>query len=245
MHFTVGRAVDDDFATFKNVILDDRAFSVVRNMALGCVGFSVARRQQARELLLQCLDADPPWFVANAAFGLSVLRDKETDLTKLIRLLGHGDQEVRTSAGTALKEIFMVRPTPRELTPEYWAAVDGLISLMHDEQHPRARRAGVTALANLHHPAVLEHLCAALKDDDEQVQIYALIGLEALGDQRALDPLCDFLDGHPTESPQSYAKRALIAIAVQGGFAKTPAEVDALGTSGKAWRKWFRNARNR
>jgi len=243
MHRTVARAVDADFDIFREMA-QNKSTLTARNMAVTCLGFSVLNRVKARDALITLLDDDHVWIKANAALGLSILRHKETDLTHLIRLLGHGDTEVRTNAATALRELFLVRETPRELTPEHWAAIDGLVSLLNDPATPRGRRAAVWALTNLRHPDMLPHLIVALNDDDERVQVGALRGMEILGDQRALEPLLEYLDGSPTTAAQSYARRALVAIAVQGGFAKTPAELDALGTRSKLWRKWFRNKRN-
>ena len=244
MHQTVGRAVDDNFATFRTKALDTSSYTV-RNMAVTCLGFSLLRRAQARDLLLSLLIDDEPWIMANAAMGLSVLKDPDTDLTRLIRLCTHGDAELRTSAATALKELFLVRETPRELTPQYWAALDALVALLHDKVTTRGRRAAAWALGNMRHPATLEHLVAALKDKDEMVQVGGLRGIELLGDQRALDPVIEFLDGSPTTSAQSYARRALVAIAIQSGFTKTPSELEPLGTNARLWRDWFRSQRMR
>jgi len=244
MHQTVGRAVDDNFATFRAKALD-RSSLTVRNMAVTCLGFSLQRRAQARDLLLSLLEDDEPWIMANAALGLGVLKDPDTNLTRLIQMCTRGDAELRTSAASALKELFLVKETPRELTPQYWAAVDALVALLHDTANSRGRRAAVWGLGNLRHPATLDHLIGALKDKDEMVQIGALRGIELLGDQRALDALLDYLDGSPTTSAQSYARRALVAIALQGGFAKTPSELEPLETNPKLWRDWFRSRRMR
>jgi len=69
------------------------------------------------------------------------------------------------------------------------------------------------------------------------------MGIERLGDARALDPLFEYLDSAPSDEAASWAVNALKTIAVQNGFAKTPAELDSLGTSGRQWRKWFRAQR--
>lgn len=243
LHQNIARSVDQNFATFRAQALD-KELLIQRNPAIGCLAFAIEKRTKARDVLLQILkDEEDPTLLANAALGLGILRDKETDLTQLIRLVGHGDVEVRTSAASTLKELFRIKETPRELTPQHWAAVDRLVTLLHDERTTRGRRAAVWALANLRHPDVLDHLVSALEDKDELVQIGGLRGLETLGDQRGLEPILKYLEGNPTTNAQSYAKRALIKIAVQGGFAKTPSEVEDLGTNPKLWRKWFRNAR--
>jgi len=244
MRNTIGRTVDEDFGVFKKYALDKQS-ATLRNWAVACLGFAIEKRVEARKLLESML-AEPdtaPWLLANICKALSILKDKDTDLTRVVPLINHGDPEVRTCAATAVKEIWLVVTPPRELTPQYYAAIDRLAGLLHDDATTRGRRAAVWALANLHHPAVLEHLISALNDPDSEVQIGGLRGIEMLGDPRALEALFEYLDGSPQDGPASFAVRALQQIAVQNGFADTKTELESLGTSSKAWRKWFRAAR--
>ncbi|MHC5032301.1 MAG: HEAT repeat domain-containing protein [Planctomycetota bacterium] len=241
---TIAQTVDDNFATFKRVALDEES-SVQRNMAIQALGFANEYRDEARDMLVAMLGDDDPWILANAALALSRLKDPETDLSRLITLVGHADKEVRTNAATALMEIYNVQQTPRRLTPQHYAAIDRLVSLLHDKATTRGRRAAVFALANLQHPEVLDHLASALEDSDEMVQIGGLYGIERLGDQRGLEPVLEFMSSTPSAEAASWAKKALVRIAVQGGFTNTPSELDKLGTSAKLWRKWFRAARNK
>ena len=241
---TIGQTVDENFPTFQRIALDKKG-SVQRNMAIQAIGFAIEYRVQARDLLLGMLEEEDPWILANAALSLSVLRDPETDVSRIITLVGHADKEVRTSAATALMEIYNVQQTPRKLTPQHYAAIDRLVSLLHDKATTRGRRAAVFALANLQHPATIDHLASALEDSDSMVQIGGLYGIERLGDQRALEPVLEFLSSTPSAEAASWAKKALVRIAVQGGFTNTPSELDKLGTSSKLWRRWFRAARNK
>jgi len=246
LRVTIGRSVDDNFDVFKRHALDKGGSSTLRNWAVACLGFAIDKRVPARDLLQSFLvDPDePPWLLANACQGLAVLRDKETDLSLVIPLVGHGNPEVRACSATTIKEIWFVTVPPRDLTPQYYAAIDRLVGLLHDDATIRGRRAAVWALANLHHPVVLDHLISALADDDPEVQIGGLCGIEALGDARALEPLFEYLDDDPAEGPASFAVRALQQIAVQNGFAQTKTELESLGTSAKAWRKWLRAKRS-
>lgn len=241
---TIGRTVDENFQTFQ-ITAQSSDVAVQRNMAVQALGFAVEYRAKARDLLIGMLDEDDPWILANAALSLSRLKDPETDVTRLITLVGHGDKEVRTNAATALMEIFNVQQTPRQLTPQHYAAIDRLVSLLHDKATTRGRRAAVFALANLQHPETLDHLESALEDSDELVQIGGLYGIERLGDQRALEAVLEFMSDTSSAEAASWAKKAAVRIAVQGGFTNTPSELDKLGTSGKLWRKWFRAARNK
>lgn len=241
---TIAKTVDDNFPTFQRVALD-KGSSVQRNMAIQALGFANEYREKARDMLLGILDEDDPWILANAALALSLLKDPKTDLSRLITLVGHADKEVRTNAATALKEIYNVQQTPRKLTPQHYAAIDRLVSLLHDKATTRGRRAAVFALANMQHPACLDHLASALEDSDKVVQIGGLYGIERLGDQRALEPVLEFMSSTSSAEAASWAKKALVRIAVQGGFTNTPSELDKLGTSAKLWRKWFRAARNK
>ncbi len=243
----VARAVDDDWATFAAVANDEKR-SIVRNMSVKCISFASAKRVEARELLLGiCANKPPkpPWLLANAVLGIGNLLDRETDLTPVISLCGHGDVEVRTNAATALLHLFRVKATPRELTPQYHAAIDRLVTILHDRTSVRGRRAAAWALANLHHPALLDHLISALLDDDEQVQVGGLRGIEQLGDQRALEPLLAYLRKGPTPEGASWAQKALVSIAVQGGFTDKAAELEELGANPKLWEKWFTARRSR
>ena len=212
-------------------------------MAVKCIGFAVENRKAAHQTLEKITNDPDLTLVKNAALGLGLLRDKDSDMTVLVKLLAHGDVEVRTNAATAIKDIWIVRETPRELTPQYWTAIDRLISLLHQKVSVRGRRAAAWALANLRHPEVMEHLVSALDDDDVYVQIGGLHGLRVLGDQRSLEPLLEYLESGPTTAAQSYAKNALVAIAVQSGFAKTPSECEPLGAEPKKWRQWIRAKR--
>ena len=84
---------------------------------------------------------------------------------------------------------------------------------------------------------------SALDDADAVVQIGGLMGIERLGDARALEPLFEYLDGSPSDEAASWAVNALKTIAVQNGFAQTRSELESLGTSARQWRKWFRAQR--
>jgi HEAT repeat protein len=242
---TIAQTVDDNFLVFRNHALDAES-STLRNWAIACLGFAQEQRVAARKLLEGMLEdpVQPPWLLGNACLALSRLRDKETDLSRVIPMISHGDPEVRTSAANAIAEIWGVSATPRELTPQHYAAIDRLVGLLHDRATIRGRRAAATALANLHHPSVLDHLIAALDDDDTEVQIMALIGINRLGDARALDALFDYLDDGPPDVAATWAVHALETIAVENRFAQTRSELESLGTSGKAWRKWFRARRS-
>lgn len=246
MRRTIGRTVDEGFGVFEKYAFDKES-TTLRNWAISCLGFAIEKRVDATRLLESLLKdpASPPWFLGNACMALSVLHDKETDLSVVIPLVSHPDPEVRTCAATAIKEIWLVIPTPRDLTPQYYAAIDRLVALLHDDATTRGRRAAVWALANLHHPAVLEHLISALNDRDVEVQIGGLRGIEMLGDPRALEALFEYLDGSPQDGPASFAVRALQQIAVQNGFAQTKSELESLGTSDRAWRKWFKAQRTK
>ena len=246
MRRTIGQGVDENFDVFKEHALDKAGSSTLRNWAFACLGFAMEKRVAARQLLQSFL-VDPgaqPWLLANACQALSVLKDKETDLSVVIPLVSHGNPEVRTSAATAIKELWLVTVAPRDLTPQHYAAIDRLVALLHDDATIRGRRAAVWALANLHHPDVLDHLISGLLDDDSEVQMGALVGIERLGDARALEPLFEYLDEDPEDGLASWALRALQQIAVQNGFAQTKTELESIGTSGKAWRKWFRAKRS-
>jgi len=244
MHNNIARTVDENFEVYRRLALD-RTLYTPRNWAVASLGFSLEKRKEARQVLEQVLaeEGENYWIIANACLSLSVLADPDTDISNVIVLLSHGDPEVRTSAATCIKEVWRVSETPRKLTPQHYAAVDRLVGLLSDPATTRGRRAAAFALANLRHPEMLDYLVTATKDSDDLVQIGGLYGISLLGDARAIEPLIAYLNSGPGEDPASWAKKALTNIAVQNGFAKTPAEVDALGTNGKAWRDWFRSKR--
>jgi hypothetical protein len=244
MRRTIGQAVDENFDVFRRIATDKES-STLRNWSIACLGFAMEKRTAARQLLegqLRELD-QPKWLLANACLALCRLRDKETDLSVVIPLIGHGDPEVRTNAANAVGGIWAVSETPRELSAQHLAAIDRLVSLLHDRATTRGRRAAALALATLHHPSVLDHLVSALEDEDDEVQIIGLAGIEKLGDPRALEPLFEYLDGSPSDEAATWAVTALKTIAVENRFAQTRSELESLGTSGKAWRKWFRAKR--
>lgn len=242
VHSIIAQSVDTNFDTFRQVALE-ADLSAVRNMATKCLGFAIKKRREARDtLVVLCLDRDQ-WIVANAVLGLGTLLDKETDLAPIITLLGSGAVAIRTNAATALIGLFRVMKTPRQLTPQYFTAIERLVTLLHDRTSTRSRRAAAWALANIRHPTTLPHLVSALKDDDEQVQMGGLRGLEVLGDQRALEPLLRFLEASPTPEASSWVVLALKTIAVQAGLADTKAEMDDLRDSPRKWREYLRNAR--
>lgn len=238
----IGRAVDDNFDDFRRTVLEADT-AIVRNMAVKCIPFAYEQREQARDtLLVLCKDRDLT-IVSNAVLGLGILLDKKTDLTPVVALLAHGNVQVRTSAATALIRLFLVKETPRSLTPQYITAMDRLVTMLHDDSSIRSRRAAAWALANMRHPDTLPHLISALKDEDKQVQWGGLNGLKLLGDQRGLEAVLDYLDSGPTTEGASWAVQALEAIALQGGFAKHKSDMKDLGTSPRAWRSWFRERR--
>jgi hypothetical protein len=244
VHRAIAQSVDDNIDTFRKVALEGDLL-LQRNMAVKCLGFAVEQRERARDTLLVLLNDDSITIVANAVRGLGLLRDKDTDITPIVTLCGSGDPAIRTNAAATLAALFLIKETPRQLTPQYHAAIDRLVLLLHDESYTRSRRAAAWALANLRHPTTMEHLISALKDSDVQTQIGGLRGLELLGDQRSLDALLDYLDDAPTTEAASWARQALEKIAIQGGFAKNAAELTELGTNPRLWRKWFRGARMR
>lgn len=241
---TVGQTVDADFATFEEVARKG-ALTLHRNLAVKALGFAHRKRKEAHDLLQEMLKDPVPAIVANAALGLGILRYPETDATRLIELLASGDPEIRINAATAIRDLLPLREIPRELTPEHRAAVDRLVVMLIDRTQVRGRRAAVWALANLRHGDMLPHLTAALHDEDDQVQIGALYGIRKLADPRSIDPLLAYLDGKPPEAQASWAKEALIAIALQSGLGKSRVELEPLGTNSRAWRRYLEEARMR
>jgi HEAT repeat protein len=241
---SIAVTVDDNIDIFQQMALEGELV-LQRNKAVKCLGFAFEQRKAAGKTLVILLEDGNATIVANAARSLGLLRDPETDLTPIIALLGHRNVHVRTNAASALIELFRIKPTPRQLPAQYYAAIDRLITMLHDPASIRSRRAAAWALAMLHHPEALDHLVSALSDNDEQVQVGGLYGLKLLGDQRALEPLLTYLEGSPGGEAGSWASQALVAIALQGGFAKTAAELRSLGTNGRLWRDWFRQVRNK
>ena len=242
VHHAIADSVDGNLDTFRQVALEADTI-IVRNMAIKCLAFAIEKRREARDiLLLLCKDRDVT-LRANAVLGLGILLDKETDLTPIISLLASGDVNIRTNAATALAGLFRVKKTPRALTPQYYAAIERLVTMLHDPASTRSRRAAAWAMANMRHTKTLEHLVSALKDEDEQVQLGGLRGLELLGDQRAIKPLLEFLAGSPTPEATSWADLAMKAIVVQAGLAETKAELSDFKGNPRKWRDWLRDAR--
>ncbi|MHC4939816.1 MAG: HEAT repeat domain-containing protein [Planctomycetota bacterium] len=241
---SIATNVDKDFDVFRDMALEGKLY-LHRNMAVKCLGFAREKMPDAREALLLIAQKpnEQPFLRANAMRALGVLRDPETPLEPVVAMLGSGDAAMRTEAAETFKELALVKKTPRELTPQYYTAIERLATMLYDKPNRAGRRAAIWALANLRHPDTMEHLLAALGDPDEQVQIGALRGLELLGDQRAIEPLLEYLGDGPTSSAESWTILALKAIAVQGGFAKDPAELIPLGNSRRKWEDFFRAAR--
>jgi len=244
LRLSIAREVDENFPVFESVAREGE-FTQLRNLAVKGVAFASAQRAAARALLDLLLGDPQITIVQNAALALGILGDPDTDLGKLIALAGHGDVEVRTNAASSLGKLFRLKEIPRELTQEYRVALDRLGGLMLEQTSARARRAAVVALANLHHPDALPLLVNALEDDDVQVQIAGLFGLRDLADQRALEPVLQYLRGNPSEAGASWAVEALVRIALEGGFTKEPAELESLGANAGAWKSWFEKARTR
>jgi len=246
MRTTIARTIDENFDDFRDMALDAEKY-LHRNMAVKCLGFANERRGDAREVLIEIASKpnEKVFLVANAARGLGLLRDPDTPLGPVIALMGSGDPTIRTSAADALKEILIVKKTPRDLTPQYLTAIDRCVTMLYDKHNRYGRRAAVYALANMRHPTNMDHLLAALTDDDEQVQIGGLRGLQLLGDQRAIEGLLEYLGKGPTSAASTWAVMALKAIALQAGLAKDPAEMSDLGDSPRKWDEFFRGARMR
>ena len=169
VHHAIADTVDREFDTFRRVALEADTI-IMRNMATKCLAFAIKKRREARDTLLVLVRDRDLTIVSNAVLGIGILRDKETDITPIITLLGSGNEIIRRNAGTAIGQLFLVQETPRVLTAQYHAAIERLVFLLHDETSTRSRRAAAWALANLRHPATMEHLVSALQDDDEQVQ---------------------------------------------------------------------------
>lgn len=243
---TISRTVDDNFEVFRDMALDGMS-KLHRNMALRCIGFARERREDARECLIQIASnrKEPTYLVANAALGLGILRDPDTPLEPIVSLMGSGDATIRTNAARALLEIVKVKKTPRVLNPQYLAAIDRCATMLYDKHNRNGRRAAVYALANMRHPDNLDHLIAALDDADEDVQIGGLVGIAMLGDQRAIEPLLEYLRDGPTGAATTWTIKALKEIAQQSGLAKTPADTQGLGDSPSKWEEFFRGARMR
>ncbi|MFQ5845820.1 MAG: HEAT repeat domain-containing protein, partial [Planctomycetota bacterium] len=157
----IGKTVDENFEVFVRVARTGE-MTTLRNQAIKCVSYSREHRDEARRLLEEFLGDPTSALAANAARGLGLLKDPRTDLAPLIALLARGDRNVRTNAAHALKELFLVKPTPEVLTPQYRVALDRLAAMASERTNTRGRRAAVWALANLRHPEALDHLIDAL-----------------------------------------------------------------------------------
>ena len=235
----IGRTVDENFEVFVEVARNG-VLKTLRNEAVKCLAFSREHRLEATTVLMGMLDDPTPAIVANAVRGIGLLKDSRTELAPLIHLLAHGSPTVRTESARALKELFMGREPMLVLTPQQRVALDRLGAMSTDRTNTAGRRAAVWALAYMRNPETLYFLISSLEDTDVRVQVGGLLGIERLADPRAIAPLIEYLNRNPTEAGSSWARRALIKIAVAEGRAASEAELATMGTGVAEWQDLFR-----
>ncbi len=235
----IGRTVDENFEVFVDVA-QNGVLKTLRNEAVKCLAFSRKHRFEATNVLMGMLDEPTPAIVANAVRGIGLLKDPRTDIAPLIDLLSHGTPTVRTESARALKELFAEREPMLFLTAQQRVALDRLAGMTTDRTNTAGRRAAVWALAYMRNPETLDFMISALEDTDVRVQVGGLFGIESLADPRAIAPLIRYLSRTSTEAGSSWARRALIKIAVAEGRAASEGELAKMGTGVAEWQDFFR-----
>lgn len=149
--------------------------------------------KMALEPLLDLLSRDDSQLVQNALLGLWRLRDPETRLEPILRLLVESpDAEVRANAALALTTI---------LTPARAAeAIDVLLTATNDRS-ARVRVHAITALATGKHPASSGRLLKLLDDPYELIQANAARALGLLGERNNAGALVAALERLDKQTP--------------------------------------------
>ncbi|GGN51537.1 HEAT repeat protein [Actinoplanes campanulatus] len=186
-----------------------------------------ARRQLAADVLSQLgaapgqAAADGPFREGSLALLLTMVRDEpdpdvlysittgfghigdERSLAPLIRLHAHPDAEVRFGVVFGL----LRRPNT--------AALDTLITLSADEDAKVRDWAtfGLARQTDEDFPRLRDALADRLNDDDIDARSEAVHGLAARGDERAMQPLLEFLESSPESSDPGLVSEALYALA--------------------------------
>lgn len=83
--------------------------------------------------------------------------------------------------------------------------VEGLCRILRDAPKPGQRKEAATALKELDDATAVPSLIEATCDEDWEVRLAAVAGLDAIGDNRALDALYERLTGGPEEYAVSLA----------------------------------------
>lgn len=149
--------------------------------------------KMALEPLLDLLKSDDSQLVQNALLGLWRLRDPDTRLDPILRLLVESpDADVRGNAALALTSI---------LTPARGAdAIDVLLTATNDRS-ARVRVHAITALASAKHPASSGRLLKLLDDPYELIQANAARALGLLGDRNNAGALVAALERLELQTP--------------------------------------------
>ncbi len=197
----------------------------------------------AIEPLVDLLASTDKNLVQNALLGLWRLRDPETPLGPILKLLQtEPDPDVRANAALALTTI---------LTPERAGdAIDVLLTAT-DDVNARVRVQAVTALGSLKHPASTGRLLKLLDDPYILIQANAARALGQLGEKRNAGALVTHLEQLKTDTPSGKfrkpmdvdKRRELLRAFLIEALEKLSGE--NFGTETEKWRAWWDEERKK
>ena len=215
-----------------------------QHLAVKSLGFS--KNPTATGLLVARLNDPDPQLVANALIGLKLRSDPRTLLPPIIILLRSDAIEIRRYAPLALANVVLARERAgRPIEPALAAdAMTGLVGLVQDRD-PFVRLHAAKAMGALRLPEANDYLVLLLRDEHEKIRIAAAVGLVRIGDPQTLPQLVLLLDDVGVNQ-QPIVRDLLAAFAERlQGAPLTPEQVTALGTSPRAWGRWFSELRAR
>jgi HEAT repeats len=153
----------------------------------------------ALDPLIDLLASDDNQLVQNALLGLWRLRDPDTQIEPILRLLVESpDPDVRGNAALALSSI---------VTAERGADVIDVLLTATNDRSARVRVHAITALAATQHPAATGRLLKLLDDPYELIQANAARAIGTLGDKRNCGALVLRLENLDRTTPDGKSRK--------------------------------------
>ena len=209
-----------------------------QNVAVQGLGFS--KDPSATSVLVERLLERNPALVGNALISLKLRADPATPLPQIVALLRSRDLEPRRFAPLALANVALAREAAGQPVESRIAddALPGLVNLSQDRD-PVVRLHATKAMGALRRSEANDFLVVLLKDEHVRIRVAAAAALERIGDPRTFPQVVILLDACE-EGVKTLVRDVLVSYAERlQGAPLTDAQKQELGTSPRAWDRWF------
>ncbi len=214
---------------------EEPIYEVIASRALGFCGHP----EKVVPTLVENLDHENAAVINSSLVSLYLLAWPETPLAPMIRLLNHGDDDIRANDTLAIYAVLKARRIGGivPMDAEVRDLLGRLLVTVSDPRDPFVRGNAAAILGVIGHAGSTDVLINLLDDESSAVRTRAAEALGQLRQEAAIAPLIGALRMSMSPGETRLIIAALDSIARDLGY---PCDKEALGPDHKRWDSWYR-----